>query len=217
MCGRFNLIATAEQIVDHFALRKLPRHEISYNITPGQKIMTVVKLQDGDFKGVNLHWGLVPSWSKDKKIAYKLINARSETLTEKPSFRSAFKKRRCLIVATGFYEWQTHADGKQAYHIHFNDHALFAFAGLWEHWDDQQETLYSCTIITTAANSQMQPVHERMPVIINPENYARWLNVETEANELKDILAEDAYRNVQLNPISPYVNNPAHNNDQCLI
>lgn len=216
MCGRFNLTANAEKIVDHFSLRKLPRHEISYNIAPGQKILSVVKLADGDFKGVNLHWGLIPSWSKDKKIASKLINARAETISEKPSFRNAFKKRRCLIPATGFFEWQVQPEGKQPFHIHYPNNALFAFAGLWEHWDDKQETIYSCTIITTAANQLMQSIHARMPVIIGADRYDQWLQTDISAPELHDILNQDIYRDMQIDPISHHVNNPAHNDAKCL-
>ncbi len=105
MCGRFNLTAKSEQVIESFKLHRLLRYEISYNIPPGQKILTVVQLDDGSYKAVYLHWGLIPHWSKDRKISYNLINARAETLAEKPAFREAYKQRRCLIPATGFYEW----------------------------------------------------------------------------------------------------------------
>ena len=135
-----------------------------------------------------------------------MINARAETLTEKPSFRKAYQQRRCLIPATGFFEWQTTETGKQAYHIHQPDNALFAFAGLWEHWEHQQETVYSCTIITTAANHKIAAVHDRMPFIITPDFYNRWLDKKNTAVEMIDFLAVDAYSTIQLTPICARVN-----------
>ena len=116
MCGRFNLIATKPLIMEHFSLQRLPDYQPDYNIPPGQKIIAVVRQEDGSNKAVNLHWGLIPSWSKDRKISGHLINARAETLTEKPSFRNAYQQRRCLIPATGFFEWQTTEAGKKPYH-----------------------------------------------------------------------------------------------------
>ncbi len=216
MCGRFNLIATKPQIMEHFGLQRLPDYQPDYNIPPGQKIIAIVRLDDGSNKAVNLHWGLIPSWSKDRKISSHLINARAETLTEKPSFRYACQHRRCLIPATGFFEWQTTEAGKQPYHIHQPELALFAFAGLWEHWEHQQETVYSCTIITTEANDKIAPINDRMPVIITPDFYARWLDKQNTVVEMADFLATDAYSTMQLTPISSRVNNPMHNDEACL-
>ncbi|MGZ8180522.1 MAG: SOS response-associated peptidase [Methylobacter sp.] len=233
MCGRYNLIATGQQIMDHFRLLSLPAHKPDYNIPPGQKILAVVQLEDGSNRAINLHWGLIPSWSKDRAISSHLINARAETLTEKPSFKNAYRHRRCLIPATGFFEWQnTEAapapgrlaaytpslaiPGKKPYHIHQPDNALFAFAGVWEHWERDQETVYSCTIITTAANDKIAPVHNRMPVIIASDDYNRWLDKKTAVVEMADFLAADAYRSMQVTPISTRVNNPLHNDESCL-
>lgn len=216
MCGRFNLIATRQQIIEHFDLLHLPDYQPDYNIPPGQKIVSVVRLEDGSNKAVNLHWGLLPSWAKDRKISSHLINARAETLTEKPSFRNAYQHRRCLIPATGFFEWQTTETGKRPFHIHQPDNALFAFAGLWEHWKHEQVTIYSCTIITTVANNKIAPIHDRMPVIITPDLYNRWLDKKNTAIEIADFLAADAYNTMQLTPISTRVNNPLHNDEECL-
>ncbi len=216
MCGRFNLIATNTQIMEHFCLQRLADYQPDYNIAPGQKIITVVRLEDGSNKAVNLHWGLIPSWSKDRKISSHLINARAETLTEKPSFRKAYQQRRCLIPATGFFEWQSTETCKHPYHIHQPASALFAFAGLWEHWEHQQETIYSCTIITTAANARIAPIHDRMPVIITPDFYDCWLDKTNTAVEMADFLAADGYSAMQLTPISTRVNNPLHNDAECL-
>ncbi|MGZ5054957.1 MAG: SOS response-associated peptidase [Methylobacter sp.] len=216
MCGRYNLIATGQQIMDHFGLLSLPAQDPDYNIPPGQKILAIVQLEDGSNKAVNLHWGLIPSWSKDHAIANRLINARAETLTTKPSFKKAYQHRRCLIPATGFYEWQATGFGKQPYHIHKPDNSLFAFAGIWEHWKNDQETVYSCAIITTGANDIMAPIHDRMPVIIAPEDYNRWLNKQTAIVDIADFLAADAYTGMQTNPISTRINNPLHNDESCL-
>ena len=203
--------------MEHFILQLSPDYQPDYNIPPGQKILCVVRLEDGSNKAVSLHWGLIPSWSKDRKISSHLINARAETLTEKPSFRNAYQHRRCLIPATGFFEWLATETGKHPYHIHQPENALFAFAGLWEHWEYQQETVYSCTIITTAANDKIAAIHNRMPVIINPEQYSCWLDRKNTAAEMADFLAIDAYRSMQITPISKRVNNPLHNDEACLI
>jgi len=216
MCGRYNLIATGQQIMDHFGLLSLPAQDPDYNIPPGQKILAIVQLEDGSNKAVNLHWGLVPSWSKDRAIANRLINARAETLTTKPSFKKAYQHRRCLIPATGFYEWQATGFGKQPYHIHKPDNSLFAFGGIWEHWKNDQETVYSCAIITTGANDTMAPIHDRMPVIIAPKDYNRWLDKKNAIVEIADFLAADAYTGMQANPISTRINNPLHNDESCL-
>lgn len=216
MCGRFNLIATSDTIIEHFRLKRLPNYRTDYNIPPGQKILNIVELEDGSRKAVYLHWGLIPSWSKDATISHRLINARAETLTDKPSFRTAYSKRRSLIPATGFYEWEQTENGKQAYHVHFPKNLLFAFAGLWEHWEMDNETLYSCTIITCPALEPIAAIHERMPAIIPPQNYGDWLN---KRNFEADIFAfdqADTYEHMLLTKVSQHVNNPTHNDDICI-
>lgn len=216
MCGRYNLAATPERVAEHFALARLPRFQLSYNVAPARKILTVVALEDGSRKAVNLFWGLVPSWAKDSKNSSHLINARAETVRQKPSFRSAFKHRRCLIPATGFYEWQKGQTGKQAFHIHRGDEGLFAFAGLWEQWQQENETLYSCTIITTVSNDLMLPIHDRMPVIIAVENYQRWLDKAVDADKAYALLDNQAYANLMATPVSDWVNNPLHDGQRCI-
>ncbi|MGZ4977890.1 MAG: SOS response-associated peptidase [Methylobacter sp.] len=216
MCGRYNLIATGRQIMDHFGLLRLLTHNPDYNIPPGQKILAIVQLEDGSNKAVNLHWGLIPSWAKDSAISNRLVNARAETLTEKASFKNAYRRRRCLIPATGFFEWQSTQSGKQPYHVHKPDNALFAFAGIWEHWEHDQETVYSCAIITTTANEKISAIHDRMPVIIVPDDYNHWLDRKNAAVEMADFLAEDAYDLMQVSPISTRINNPRHNDESCL-
>ncbi len=230
MCGRYNLIATGQQLMEHFRLLSLPVHRPDYNIPPGQQIIAIVQLDDGSNRAVNLHWGLIPSWAKasapahapylrpvgkDRAMSSHLINARAETLAEKASFKKAYRQRRCLIPATGFFEWQSTESGKKPYHIHLPNQALFAFAGLWEHWQHDQETVYSCAIITTAADATIAPIHERMPVIIAPDDYKRWLARNT-AVEIAGFLGADAESTLQVNAISTRVNNPLHNDSACL-
>lgn len=216
MCGRFSLTATPEAIAEHFHLQRLPRYQPSYNITPAQKILCIVELEDKSLKAVNLFWGLVPSWSKDSKNSHHLINARAETVREKPSFRAAFHKRRCLVVGSSYFEWQQQEGHKQAFLIHRQDNQLFAFAGLWEHWQHEQDTLYSCAIITTSASGFMQPIHERMPVIIPPESYSNWLDKAAEESTASQLLDNQAISSMEAKPISDWVNNPRHNDERCL-
>ncbi|MFU8790208.1 MAG: SOS response-associated peptidase [Methylobacter sp.] len=216
--------------MEHFRLLSLPAHSPDYNIPPGQQIIAIVQLEDGSNRAVNLHWGLIPSWAKasapahapylrpvgkDRAMSSHLINARAETLAEKASFKQAYRQRRCLIPATGFFEWHSTESGKKPYHIHLPGQALFAFAGLWEHWQHDQESVYSCTIITTAASANITPIHERMPVIIAPDAYRRWLAKNT-AVEIAEFLAADVYGTLQIDPISTRINNPLHNDAACL-
>jgi putative SOS response-associated peptidase YedK len=216
MCGRFNLVAPSAAVVEHFQLRRLLRYETSYNIPPGQKILAVVELDDKSRKAVYLWWGLIPAWAKDGRIGQRVINARAETLSAKPSFRAALKQRRCLIPTTGFYEWQQTAAGKQPFHIHREDNGLFAFAGLWECWEHDAQTLYTCTIVTTAASEMMLAIHERMPVIIRQRDYAVWLDKQTNENEITRLLSTANCREMAATAVSEWVNNPRHNDDRCV-
>ncbi len=217
MCGRFNLTAVPEQVIDVFKLHRLPRYEVSYNIPPGQKILTVVQLDDGSYKSVYLYWGLIPHWAKDRNIGHHLINARAETIAESVAFKSAYQQRRCLIPATGFYEWQKTEQGKQAYCISRLDRRLFAFAGIWEYWEHEAETVYSCTIITIEANDIISPIHQRMPVIVDYKNYPLWLDKNTSLKSMRQLLFDDeGYRSMRLKPVSDWVNNPYHNDKNCL-
>ena len=216
MCGRYSLTANSEQIAEHFELQRQLRFQPSYNITPAQSILNIVELEDKSRKAVNLFWGLVPSWAKDAKNSSHLINARMETVREKPSFRSAFNHRRCLIPATGFYEWAKHENGKQAFNIHRPKHQIFAFAGLWEQWQHETETLYTCTIITTAATTLMQSIHDRMPVILAPDQYHQWLDKGTNLDEAFELLDNRAYSKMIATPVGNWVNNPLHNDERCI-
>lgn len=217
MCGRFDLIATPKEIKDAFNLNTDLDFKPSYNIAPSQDILAIVPGDEGNQRQpVWLQWGLIPSWAKDDKIGHSLINARAETVIEKPSFRTAFKKRRCLIVATGFFEWHQNESGKMPYRICHEDNSVFAFAGLWEHWDKEAQSIYSCTILTTVANDLLAPVHSRMPVILKPESYQPWLSTQTKPDELLNLINVDGYDSFTRYPVSSYVNNPRHNDDVCI-
>ena len=216
MCGRYALFSNADEVMSHFQLTRPPRFQPSYNIAPSRKILTVVELEDGSRKAVNLFWGLVPSWSKDTQNSTHLINARRETVREKPAFRAAFKQRRCLIVANGFYEWQTRDSGKQAFYMRRGNSQLIAFAGLWEQWQQASETLYSCTLITTESTTLMQPIHARMPVILSTEYYHAWLDKSTAPDAAFALLDNAAYTEMIALPVGSWVNNPRHDDERCL-
>jgi putative SOS response-associated peptidase YedK len=182
----------------------------NYNVAPTQEVAAVVE-EDEMRKLEMFHWGLIPSWAKDPSIGNKMVNARAETVSEKPSFRSAFKKRRCLILADGFYEWQKTDDGKQPYHIKMQDDSPFAFAGLWEIWKDDEE-IRSCTIITTAANDLMSEIHHRMPVILPPDDYDMWLDPDFDEKEpLTSLLKPYSSDKMEAYIVSRRVNKPSNN------
>ena len=181
MCGRYSLKADISQLAMRFEFAAADVvHEPAYNIAPTQQVLTVTN--DGERQAEYMRWGLIPFWAKDMKIGYRMINARGETVAEKPSFRTALRKRRCLILADGFYEWQK-LGGKQKrpMRITLKSDEPFAFAGLWETWKDPEgELIKSCTIITTSANEYLSPIHDRMPVILPQEQESFWLNQEVE-------------------------------------
>jgi putative SOS response-associated peptidase YedK len=218
MCGRFCQASSA----DIAAVFKVESGEISprYNVAPSQSVVAIVRLPDiSDPQVKSLHWGLIPSWAKDPKIGYKLINARAETVSEKPSFRSAFRKRRCLIPANGFYEWQQ-VEGsrqKQPYFIGLQDERLFAFAGLYEQWGSPSgDVLETCTIITTTANELIAPIHERMPVILAEQDYALWLDPSFEKiDRLQALLDPYPASEMKVYPVSSLVNNPKNDSPEC--
>lgn len=219
MCGRFTLTKSAEVIAEALDLDEIPRFTPGYNIAPSQPVPVLrlgAETQKRSFD--YLYWGLIPSWAKDVSIGAKLINARSETVTEKPSFRTAFKRRRCLIVADGFYEWQRQGSKKQPYYFHLNDHQLFAFAGLWEHWDSVEgDEIQSCTILTTAANDKMQPIHDRMPVILDKTNYDLWLDSTIQsADRLLPLLRPYPDAGLHFYPVSLQVNSPRNDSPTCI-
>ena len=188
MCGRFAQRTDPKRVAKAFGVTDVPNIEARYNIAPTQNILNIRQV-DNDREAVLLKWGLVPSWAKDVSIGMKLINARSETITEKPSFREAFKKRRCIIPADGFYEWQRKEGRKQPFFFQMKDESPFGFAGLWERWQGVDgQVIESCTILTTGANKVLQPVHDRMPVILHSDDYDLWLDDDLRKAELRQEL-----------------------------
>lgn len=171
MCGRYALHASPEVVALQFGLATVPAFTPRYNIAPAAQVLVV---REGGAAMVK--WGLVPRWARDPSMGARINNARAETVAEKPSFREAFRKRRCLIPASGFYEWKLEGKLKQPYYIHPAAGGLFAFAGLWERWEGPGGPLETCAVITTEPNAVMAPIHDRMPVLVDPENYARWLS-----------------------------------------
>ncbi len=221
MCGRFTETAKPKQIEKEFSVKisdeKLfkPR----YNIAPTQIISAVFE-KDKTRIISGLKWGLIPHWSKDDSFASKLINARSETLAEKPSFRDAFKHKRCIIPASGFYEWDKKSSGvKQPYYFYLKDKDVFGFAGLWEEWLDKEtgELIETCTIITTEANEVLEPVHDRMPVILNTANYDEWLDEkESDTEKLKKLLVPFQASEMTSRAVSRDVNSPANDSPELI-
>lgn len=183
MCGRFSLDATAETLATLFDLEPPPALAPRYNIAPTQPVLALRVAPGTDRRGwAWLRWGLIPAWAKDPGIGARMINARSETVAEKPAFRAAFRRRRCLVPATGFYEWRSESGRKQPYLIHAPDHAPFAIAGLWERWQGPDGAeLETCSLLTTEANEALRPLHDRMPVLLAPEAWEPWLDPALEA------------------------------------
>ena len=219
MCGRFTQTASPEVVAQQFALVDPPLFTPRYNIAPSQPIAAIRIAPDTIRRElVMLRWGLIPSWAKDPKMGHQCINAKAETVAVKPSFRSAFKKRRCLVIATGFYEWQIQGRAKQPMWIGLRSHQPFTFAGLWEHWTPPEgEPLETCTIITTMPNDLMAPIHNRMPVILSPASYDQWLDPTFQQTEsLKALLRPYPSEELTAYPVSTLVNNPRHDVPQCL-
>ncbi len=217
MCGRFTQAADGEIIARVFDLPEAPRMAPRYNIAPTQEVAAV--RADGAGRRISLlHWGLIPSWAKERTMGARMINARADTLAEKPAFRSAFRARRCLIVADGFYEWQKPGGGKRPHFIGFRDRRPFGFAGLWERWSPEgDEAVESCTIITTEANDLLAPIHDRMPVILEPDQFALWLDpTVTDPARVAGLLHPYPSGALEAYPVGLLVNNPANDSPACL-
>jgi putative SOS response-associated peptidase YedK len=209
MCGRFTLRAPESRLKSDFEVEELPPVEARYNIAPTQNVLAIHETS-GSRQVKLLRWGLIPSWAKDAAMGSRLINARSETVTEKPAFREAFKHRRCLIPADGFYEWQPVTNRKQPYFFRLKDDRPFAFAGLWESWKGASgERVESCSILTTEANELLRGVHDRMPLILHPEDYELWLDDDARKREmLKELLRPYAASEMVAHPVGALINNP---------
>ncbi len=221
MCGRYSQSQSAEIIAQAFQVDNVPTLKPRYNIAPTQSVPTVLQTSASTNRQFKmLHWGLIPSWAKDQKMGARLINARAETVAEKPAFRSAFKQRRCLVLADGFYEWQQQENNKQKQPFYFcyQDGRPFAFAGLWEHWEDATgEEIESCSLLTTEPNELMSTIHNRMPVILEPKDYDLWLDPEVKKPELlQPLLRPYVSEEMTAYPVSKTVNKPSNDSTECI-
>jgi putative SOS response-associated peptidase YedK len=220
MCGRFALSSPAENIRKHFRLAEEINIQPRFNIAPGQMVSVVREMSKGGNELVSMSWGLIPFWAKDRKIGYKLINARAETVHEKPSFKVSFNKQRCLIPADGFYEWKKMPgkSKKQPYYFHFKDSELFSFAGLWSTWTDRisGEVVESCTIITTEPNMMVKEIHDRMPVIIQDHQHKEWLDRQSSPAVLEKMLVPLDAGLMERYPVSDLCSKPINDSPECI-
>ena len=218
MCGRFTLGVKLDDLMDAFPEFQPPvSWEPRYNIAPTQEVPVVSNR--GPRQVTFFRWGLVPFWAKDPSIGNHMINARAETLAEKPSFRAPFRRRRCLILSDGFYEWQKTPgqSGKMPYLVRLKSGEPFAFAGLWDVWRPDDTPILSCTIITTEPNAVVAAIHNRMPVILPRAAYDRWLDpLERSPSTLQDVLRPYPGEEMEAYPVSTFVNNPAHESPKCV-
>lgn len=227
MCGRMTLTRSGSEIAEYFALAMVEEAvtdldgselRARYNISPSQQIATLALQTDGARAIFWKQWGLVPAWSKSATIGARLFNARSETAHEKPSFRAAWKRRRCLVVADGFYEWTTRARGHQPYHFRPLEGPLLALAGLYEEWRGEGgEIIESCTVLTTAANVDLEGIHHRMPVILEPTALDAWLDPGSEMDALREMMHPAPSGTLEGRPVTRLVNNARFDDPQCLL
>lgn len=219
MCGRFALNENPRKFAEYFHLSGDLELSPSWNIAPSTRICSIITDKVGASHLLKMRWGLIPSWAKDATIGNKLSNARGETIAEKPSFRSAFKYHRCIIPASGFYEWKTEQGVKQPWYISLKSSEPMAFAGLWETWHPKEgETVESCCIITITANSLMEPIHDRMPVILDPDQWKTWLSQqEHEADKLLPLIRSHESKSMQAWPVTRELNRVGLRNDAGLV
>lgn len=220
MCGRFTLRTPLSVLIEQFELRQAPQLPLRFNIAPTQAIAAVRICGDSSERQLHLlRWGLVPSWAKDPAGGAKMINARAETVADKPAFRAAFRCRRCLIPADGYYEWKKEGAKKRPFHIRRRDDRPFAFAGLWETWrgGGEEQPLETCTILTTDANEVSRAIHDRMPVIVDKDDYALWLDPSVQERErLQPLLRTYDSAALVASPVSLRVNNVHNDDPACL-
>lgn len=217
MCGRYTLTREERRLRERLGIDKPLAFLSRYNIAPSQEARVVIANDNGHATETLMRWGLIPSWADDASIGNKLINARGETIAEKPSFRTSFSRRRCLVPADGFYEWQKTGKGKTPVWIHRKDREPFVFAGLWDHWQPSKgEEIRSFTIITTSANQKLQPVHDRMPAILSDDDAVKWLDLRSDTKELQELLHPCPEDELEFFEVSKVVNSPQHDGPDCI-
>lgn len=219
MCGRFVRDIAPEMLASIYRLTALPELPARYNIAPGQPVAAVRENHAGARELVELRWGLVPHWARDPAIGARMINARSETVAEKPSFRQALRSRRCIIPASGFYEWAKLGKQKLPHYIRLRAGEIMSLAGLWESWTSPGgEHLESCTILTTAANRLIRTIHDRMPVILHDEKCSRWLSREfDDVDQLAELFQPYPSGRLEEYLVSQAVNRPGHDAPDCIL
>jgi len=216
MCGRYTLRAPADVIADEFELPVMPPWVPRWNVAPTQTV-AAIRLTDGKPEGVNLRWGLIPWWAEDVKKLPLLINAKSESAATKPAFRDAFKRRRCLVLADGFFEWQKIGKQKQPWYYTLRNERPFAFAGLWDRWKRGEQPIESCTILTTDANELAAAVHDRMPVILAREARDAWLDPEIDdPAALQELLRPYPAAEMSAYQVNPIVNKAGNDVPECV-
>jgi putative SOS response-associated peptidase YedK len=218
MCGRFSLHTPESRIREAFNLEQIEQLGLNprFNIAPSQDI-PIVRDTDTGPEMTLARWGLVPSWSKESKSKYSTINARIESVADKPTYRTPFKRRRCLIPADGFYEWKVVNGNKVPHHIRMRDSRVFAFAGLWDRWEGEDGSIDSCTIIVMPSSEVMKPIHERMPAIIAPAHYDLWLDSRvSDKQEIMQYLTSAPSSQLTAYPVSIWVNSPKNNDERCI-
>jgi putative SOS response-associated peptidase YedK len=212
---RFAQKSSAKKVSKQFKVEGVPPLVERFNVAPTQSVL-VVREPDAR-EAVFLKWGLVPRWAKDPDVGNRLINARAETVTEKPSFRDAFSRRRCLVPMEGFYEWARRGDSKRPFYFHMRDGEPFAVTGLWERWEGEGGPLETCTLLTTEANGLLASYHDRMPVIVRPEDYDLWLDAEVRGTEtLLPLLRPYPREGMTAYAVSPVVNSPSNDSPSCV-
>jgi len=219
MCGRFSLATPAQQVAEHFGLTEVPALSPRYNIAPSQSVAVVRQVDPGALPILELRrWGLIPFWAKDSGIGARMINARVETAAEKPAFRVALRRRRCLVPADGFYEWQPHPKRRRPHHVRLAAGELFALAGLFESWKSPEgESIESCTLLTTAANPVLSALHDRMPIIVDPEHYPPWLDPDLQdPDSILSLTRSSISERLSFHPVDFRVNNPRNDDPACI-
>lgn len=218
MCGRFALTAPASRVAEVFAVDVLPEILPRYNIAPTQDVPVVRLEEDGTRSCMAMRWGLLPVWAKDRKLAYRTINARGETVASKPSFRASFKRKRCLVVADGYYEWKRLSKTEKVPHLmRVDDGSPFAMAGLWSRWvdPDTQEDVHTFTIVTTGAAPGLEHIHDRMPVILDAADHDTWMHPDTAPEVLQELIRPFDPERIGVRTVSTFVNNARHQGPDC--
>jgi len=220
MCGRFTLQIPPELLAEIFGLTEIPVYPSRYNIAPTQKVLAIRTVADNEHRElVSLKWGLIPSWAKDPSIGNRMINARAETVHEKPAFRNAIKHHRCIVPASGFFEWLHEGSTAKPLYVRLKNGSPMCFAGIWEHWKSPEgEIVESCSILTTKSNKLIEPLHERMPVILHQQEFSLWLDREiTDPEKLQHLYQPYPADLMEMYPVSSLVNRPRNDIPELIV